>query len=301
MAGDVLRSIEQIASSSMQDNDGTVRGTKKIFGYVCAINTEGELAGTVDVQEFNYEPGEYSKPGAGHHRGVLLSAIQDNQSGFLIVPMLYSEVVIVQNSLDGTEYVIMYSHAKKMQLLISSVEDDKDSSISIGVTEVKNFVETDDGLEMDYFELEKTQNATNTTYTASSIVDNIVSPDDSKGYREERTAEHKVITVKNTTITIDGENISIETSGKVKFKIGSTTVTHQDGQINIKADNVKLESTNCELKGDNVKVEGANVTITGGNLKTQGMSSADLNGPFNAVKVCPFSGAPHCGSMVSGT
>lgn len=297
----MLRSLEQIASSSVKGLDGTVRGTKKIFGYVCAINTEGELAGTVDVQEFNYEPGEYSVPGVGCHRGVYLSAIQDNQSGFLIVPMLFSEVVIVQNPLDGTEYVIMYSHARKMQLHTTAVKDDKDSSISIGVTEVENFVETDDGLDKDYFELEKTQNATNTTYTAMSIVDNVTSEKDSEGYREEKTAEHKTITVKDTTITIDGENVTIETSGKVEFKIGGTTITHQDGKVDVKTDNVKLESTNCELKGNNVKVEGANVTITGGNLKTQGMSSTDLNGPFNAVKVCPFSGAPHCGSVVSGT
>ena len=112
--------------------------------------------------------------------------------------------------------------------------------------------------------------------------------------KEEKTVEHKIITVGDTKITIDGENVSIETSGKVSFIIGGTTITEEDGSVKIKTDS-------CEIKGSDIKVDGGNVTITGGNLKTKGVSSTDLQGPFNAIKVCPFSGAPHCGSSVSGT
>lgn len=294
ISGDVRRAIGQIAKHEMVDLTGVPRGTRKIIGYVCAINEEGELAGTVDVQEFNYEPDEYSIQGTGHHKGVFLSAIQDNENGYLIVPMLYSEVVIVQNPIDGHEYVMMYSHAQKIKLLTNSLKSNNDGMIAIGVTEVEDFIETDDGLDKDFDELESTKNKTNTQYTATSIIDQITSPNDEEGFKQEKTVEHKIITVGDTKITIVGENVSIETSGKVSFKVGGSTITEEDGKVNI-------ETQNCVVKGNDIKVDGKTVTITGGTLKTQGASSTDLNGPFNAIKVCPFSGAPHCGSQVSGT
>lgn len=294
ISGDVRRAVNKMAKQGMTGLDGAVRGTKKIFGYVCAIHEDGELAGTVDVQEFNYEPDEYSTMGTGHHKGVLLSAIQDNKDGIFIVPMLYSEVVIVQNSTDGYEYVLMYSHARRIQIAARSIKDEDDGEVEIGVTEVEKFVETDDGLDKDYNELEPTRNKTITTYKSTSITDHIVSPDDEEGFKQEKTVEHKIITVGDTKITIDGENVSIETSGKVSFIVGGTSITEEDGKVNIKTDTAKIETNDCEIKGNTV-------TITGGTLKTKGTSSTDLNGPFNSIKVCPFSGAPHCGSSVSGT
>lgn len=294
ISGDVRRAINHIARQGMVELDGVPRGTKKIIGYVCAIHEEGDLAGTVDVQEFNYEPDEYSYQGAGHHKGVLLSAIQNNDKGYLIVPMLYSEVVIVQNPIDGHEYVLMYSHAQKIKLLTNSLQGDDDGLVEIGVTEVEKFIETDDGLDKDFDEVEPTKNKTSTRYTATSVVDRITSPEDERGFKQEKTVEHKIITVGDTKITIEGENVSIETSGRISFKIGGTTITEENGKVNI-------ETQNCEIKGSDIKVNGQTVTITGGILKTQGISNTDLNGPFNAIKACPFSGAPHCGSQVSGT
>lgn len=294
VSGDVFRSISQIARNGMIGMDGAVRGTKKIYGYVCAIHEEGELAGTIDVQEFNYEPDEYPIMGTGHHKGVLLSAIQDNQNGVLIVPMLYSEVTIVQNPTDGCEYVIMYSHAQTIKHIAHSIEGEDKGEIEIGVFETEKPVETDDGLDKDYDQLEPTKNKANTIYKSTSIIDQIISPDDEEGFKQEKTVEHKIITVGDTKITIDGENVTIETSGQVSFTVGGTKITEKDGSV-------KIETDSCEIKGSDIKVDGGNVTITGGNLKTKGVSSTDLNGPFNAIKVCPFSGAPHCGSSVSGT
>ncbi|GAY30667.1 hypothetical protein [Prevotella sp. MGM2] len=294
VSGDVRRFMGQIARQGMTGMDGAIRGTKKIYGYVCAIHEDGELAGTVDVQEFNYEPDEYPIMGTGHHKGVFLSAIQNNQNGVLIVPMLYSEVTIIQNPTDGNEYVIMYSHAQTIKHIAHSIEGEDKGEIEIGVFETEKPVETDDGLEKDYDQLEPTKNKANTIYKSTSITDQVVSPDDEIGFKEEKTVEHKIITVGDTKITIDGENVSIETSGKVSFIIGGTTITEEDGSVKIKTDS-------CEIKGSDIKVDGGNVTITGGNLKTKGVSSTDLQGPFNAIKVCPFSGAPHCGSSVSGT
>lgn len=270
-SGDIKSAINAIAKNGITDPNGAIRGTQKIIGYVCAIHEDGELAGTIDVQEYNFEPDEYINKGTRHHKGVLLSAIQENEDGVWIVPMMFSDVMIVQNPTDGHEYVIMYSHAKKIQW--KAHED-----IEIGVTEVENFVETDDGLDKDYNELEPTGNKTSTHYNSTSIIDKVTSKDDEQGFTEEKTATQKTITVGDTKIVIDGQNVTIETSGKVS----------------IKSNDVKIESSN-------VGIESSNVEITGGTLKTKGQSSTDLQGPFNAIKVCPFSGAPHCGSTVSGT
>lgn len=270
-SGDIKSAINAIAKNGITDPNGAIRGTQKIIGYVCAIHEDGELAGTIDVQEYNFEPDEYINKGTRHHKGVLLSAIQENEDGVWIVPMMFSDVMIVQNPTDGHEYVIMYSHAKKIQW--KAHED-----IEIGVTEVEDFVETDDGLDKDYNELEPTGNKTSTHYNSTSIIDKVTSKDDKQGFTEEKTATQKTITVGDTKIVIDGQNVTIETSGKVS----------------IKSNDVKIESSN-------VGIESSNVEITGGTLKTKGQSSTDLQGPFNAIKVCPFSGAPHCGSTVSGT
>ena len=270
-SGDIKSAINAIAKNGITDPNGAIRGTQKIIGYVCAIHEDGELAGTIDVQEYNFEPDEYINKGTRHHKGVLLSAIQENEDGVWIVPMMFSDVMIVQNPTDGHEYVIMYSHAKKIQW--TAHED-----IEVGVTEVEDFVETDDGLDKDYNELEPTGNKTSTHYNSTSIIDKVTSKDDEQGFTEEKTATQKTITVGDTKIVIDGQNVTIETSGKVS----------------IKSNDVKIESSN-------VGIESSNVEITGGTLKTKGQSSTDLQGPFNAIKVCPFSGAPHCGSTVSGT
>lgn len=311
ISGDIERSVKEIARGGLAGQGGAVHGTRKICGYVCAINEDGDLAGTVDVQEYDYYPDDYTDEGAGHHKGVKLSAIQNNQSGVLIVPMLYSDVMVVQDPLDKAEYVVMYSHAKQIQMLTDSIEGENDGKVELGVTEVEAFSESDEGIEKDYDELEPTKNSTKTVYTAKSIIDQIVSPDDEEGFKEEKTFEHKIITVGDTKITIDGQNVIIETSGKYSYKINNTVIEETDGkiackvgdntsieetdsQITIKTTTAKIDTTSCEIKGSTVK-------MTGGTLITQGVCTPDMNGPYNAIKACPFSGAPHCGSTVSGT
>lgn len=293
--------IQSAALRGQTDKEGSFIGTRKITGYVADIHDdeEDELYGTIDVQEFNFDIDEEEYEGAGYHEGVKLCATQVNDCGVLIIPLMFSEVVIVQNPSDQEEYVIEWSHAKAVQ--IKSHE-----TIQMGVVEHEPFNETEDGLEKDYNELEETGKRAITDYTAESIKDEVSV--DGEGLIEEKTSEKKTIEVGDTKITIDGSNVSIETSGNVTFKIGNTTIEEQDGTVNIKTDNANIEGTNIKAKGNAVNVEGSTVTvkgstttITGGTLKTQGQAAADMNGPFNPIKVCPFSGAPHCGSIVSGT
>ena len=58
-SGDIKSAINAIAKNGITDPNGAIRGTQKIIGYVCAIHEDGELAGTIDVQEYNFEPDEY--------------------------------------------------------------------------------------------------------------------------------------------------------------------------------------------------------------------------------------------------
>lgn len=263
--------IRQTALRGQLDPEGNLIGTRKITGYVAKIHDDDddELKGTIDVQEFNYDSGDQEFDGAGLHEGVKLCATQTNVGGVLIVPVLFSEVVITQNPSDQEEYVIAWSHAKAVQL-------DSHETLHFGVTEYEDFVETENGLENDYNELAETGRKTSTDYTAASIKDEVTV--NGEGFVEEKTAEKKVITVGDTRITIDGTQITIETSSSVSIKTNTASI-----------------------EGETVTVKGGDVEITGGNLKVSGTANTDLNGPFNAISVCPFSGAPHRGSQVSGT
>ena len=91
----------------------------------------------------------------------------------------------------------------------------------------------------------------------------------------------------NSIVNISGES-EVNITGNSTVKIGG---------------NSKIEvSGNCDIDvSGNTTVKSPKVTVTGGQLVMKGKSNTDLNGPFNAIPMCPFSGAPHCGSMVAGT
>ena len=303
----IADTIRRTALGGRIDKFGNLKGTSRIYGYVCAIHEmddeNEELRNTVDVQEFNYDESEYDDQPVGFHEGVLLSAIQGgNKKGVFIVPQLYSEVLIQQDPHTLQEYVIMYSHAKIIQW--QSTEE-----VNIGVTEYEDFKETgDEGIEKDFDELEPNESKlkTNTVYKKDEISDTL---EDSDGKLEQKkTAKQKTITVGDTKILIDGQNVTIETSANIKFTVGGSVIDTTDGKVEIKTDTANIEATditakgtNITAKGTNITVNGTNVEIKGGNLKTKGQASTDLQGPYNPIKVCPFSGAPHCGSQVSGT
>lgn len=271
---DFVDAVSGVTLKGYRNRHGTLAGTEKLVGYVCAIHGDDdeneELRGTVDVQEYNYSAEEYNDNAVGFHEGVLLSAIEDNQNGYRIIPCLYSEVVIMKDPHSLREYVAFFSHAKVIEL-------NAHEEVDINVTEYEDFVETgDEGIEKDYNELEEKGNKTTEKHTFSEITKTVISK--SSENKDEMLADKRTLTVGDTTITFDGKTVRIETSSEVTVEAKDVAVT-----------------------GENVTVTGKDVTITGGNLKTKGVSNTDLQGPFNAVKVCPFSGAPHCGSQVSGT
>jgi hypothetical protein len=91
-----------------------------------------------------------------------------------------------------------------------------------------------------------------------------------------------------------------------------TRLKHDDSIIEIKTDEINIvtgsssikmkKGGDIEIKGSSsIKIDSSNVTITGGKLTAKGTANNDTLGFFNPLKFCPYSGAPHCGSIASGT
>ena len=117
----IYDAIRQIAFHKLVNpRNNVIKNTAKISGFVVKIHTDGELCGTVDVQEYTHtltdkQAIDDGLP-VGLHEGVYLSAIQNNENGLVVIPYLYSDVVITTDPETLREYVIQYSHADTIQV-----------------------------------------------------------------------------------------------------------------------------------------------------------------------------------------
>jgi len=229
--------IQNIAGKKLLDKHGNPLYSGRTVGYVCNVYPEGdEWEGTIDVQEFNKNYDD-EKADVGLHEHVRISAIQNNKSGVLLVPQLYSEVVIVQDPASQEEYVISFSHVDVIQM-------NSHQKASIGVTETDEFVEDQDD-DKDFDNLEKTGSSAHTYYDKDSITD-IVTEHDKEGDDEtknqdgtvsrkvtkdkivEQIGEKTTLTTENTKRTLQiGDNLTIvmDGSGKIDINANGTTVT----------------------------------------------------------------------------
>ena len=229
--------IQNIAGKKLLDKHGNPLYSGRTVGYVCNVYPEGdEWEGTIDVQEFNKNYDD-EKADVGLHEHVRISAIQNNKSGVLLVPQLYSEVVIVQDPASQEEYVISFSHVDVIQM-------NSHQKASIGVTETEEFVEDQDD-DKDFDNLEKTGSSAHTYYDKDSITD-IVTEHDKEGDDEtknqdgtvsrkvtkdkivEQIGEKTTLTTENTKRTLQiGDNLTIvmDGSGKIDINANGTTVT----------------------------------------------------------------------------
>ena len=115
-------------------------------------------------------------------------------------------------------------------------------------------------------------------------------------WQKQRHFDHTRLRHTNSVIEIKPEDINIIT--------GSSSIKmNKDGSIEIKSSStINVESPDITVKGSSsIEVKSPDVTITGGQLKTKGTANTDTMGPYCALKFCPYSGAPHVGSKVSGT
>lgn len=201
----IRESIERIAHHKLMNSKNTIKGTRKITGYVAKINTDGELAGTIDVQEYLNDVGTAlpNDDGVrlGYHQGVYLSSLQDNSNGFLIVPKLYSDVVIFSDPASRREYVVMVSHVDVIRL-------DAHDTITVGVREREAYDEGDEnGKTVE--ELDDTGVFSQTSYTKNSVMTEVQGEDD---------ANH-------SSLLIDGEKIeAVAGDDKSSLKVSQEQV-----------------------------------------------------------------------------
>lgn len=209
----IYDAIRQIAMHKIiNPYNHTVKNTSKIAGYVTKVHTDpsDELYGTVDVQEYNTNPTDRQEitdelP-VGLHEGVYLSAIQNNENGFFVIPYLYSDVVIVTDPVTLREYVIQYSHADTIQV-------NAHNQVVVGVTETKEFEESEDT--PDVPDLEKTGLYARTTYTpTSALIEVAKSEDVAEQSRIEVTAEQILSEHDKAQVILDAEQILAKYNAK---------------------------------------------------------------------------------------
>lgn len=161
----IYDSIRRIALHKyVNKSTGAFRNTERKTGYVAKVHTDekDELYGTIDVQEFNVT--QIKDDGLdGYHEGVMLSSIQDNSNGMVVIPMLYSEVVIAMDPVSMREYVTLFSH-------VDTIRMDSHQGVIVGVTETDKFDESDDSDSApDFDKLKKTGVHAHTTYASNTM------------------------------------------------------------------------------------------------------------------------------------
>lgn len=272
--GGFFNAVRNAAMKGNMDSRGAIYGTRKIVGYVCNVHglddEDKDLRGTIDVQEYEYEQGDSQYEGVGHHKGVLCSAIQNNKSGYYVMPTMYSDVIIVQDPVTMEEYVLMCSHVDIIQL-------QSHQSIKVSVVETEEFQESgeEDDDTPDYDELAETGNASCTEYDKEKIVHSVKTKDG--GITITQTAEDVKIVAKDTIISID-----------------------VNGKVTLSAKEVSISSdTSLKTTSPQTTIDGKQVEVTGNTFIRKGTANVDGLGGFCGIPVCPFTGAIHTGSTIT--
>lgn len=202
----IYEAIRQIALHRMINSGGAIKNTNKIHGFVVKVHTDpnDELLGTVDVQEYNLSNDANLQAvdegmEVGLHKGVYLSAIQNNENGLVVVPYLYSDVVIVTDPTTLREYVVQYSHADKVQI-------NAHNEVVIGAVETEDFEESDDTPDVD--ELKPTGRYAKTTYTpVSALIEAAAGDSASDKSSIEITPEHIDAKHDETQLWLDAQKL----------------------------------------------------------------------------------------------
>lgn len=206
------RSIDRVDMSHC--GTGGVGTARLIHGYVAKINNEDdEYLGTIDVGEF---PDETASSEPIIHKGVLLSGLQDNSGGFLIVPTLFSDVTIVTDAATKYAYVVNFSHADFIQIL-SHTES------VIGVAETEE-LDAENNDSPDYDQLKKTGNESSTRYTTDVIQTLVKNKNDQQA--------EITVTAESIAQKVDKSRFN-QTTDKLEQNVNGTSVVVADKKVTI--------------------------------------------------------------------
>ena len=189
------RSMERISlAPGGMSGIGTAR---MIHGYVAKIHDDpsdeefSDYGGTIDVGEY---PDETASAELVIHKGVLLSAATNSESGFLIVPTLFSDVTIFMDAATRYAYVVNFSHVDILRL-------NARTTTVIGVTEMED-LDPDSDSSPDYDELDSTGNETSTRYTPTAVTTTV---------RNDKNKEAtSVIDAESITHAVDKSEVRLE-------------------------------------------------------------------------------------------
>lgn len=238
----IREAIRAIALKGVVNSQtGAVRGTSKVTGYVVKIHSDesDELFGTIDVQEYaDWSIAESEDAKIGYHEGVLLTAIQKDNQGYIIIPKLYSDVLVSKDPETNNEYVTMFSHVDLIQL-------DSHEKIMVGVREREEY-KPDDENAPDIHELELTGIQTTTEYTkdlsktaavtdenAEHVATQIIGNDPNDGLEIKHDVSGKstaTMTEDDIVLEHDKANITLDDS-QAKMEMGKSAVIAEDGTV----------------------------------------------------------------------
>lgn len=217
----IFDAIRSIASHGIiNPRTGTTYSGSGTSGFVAKIHNDpsDELYGTIDVKEWNAMTGDESDLTVeGYHEGVRLSAIQDSNKGIVLIPKLYSDVMIASEPSSGVEYVTMYSHVDVINL-------DSQEEIVMGVKERKPF-ELNNENAPDIDDLELTGRRSQTTYSKDKIETEVVDENGNKKVLQK----------------VDAESISFDIAG------GQTTFSANKDQVDLKRDDASAQLKKGEI------------------------------------------------------
>lgn len=220
LRNEIEDNIRKLSLGRIGNNRGLPLGSELTHGYVCGINDDL----TVDVQELDTEETEdWNYQPVGFHKAVKLNSSKDMQDGYVLIPQMYSEVTIRKDPDTMEEIVVSYTSIGEIRLRAV------DKTV-ISVEEVKPFSESDNGLDKDYFELEKTGKKAGVIYTSKEggKIEEFV--DD--GYKRTVNKSEDKIEFGDVTISKKSDgNISV-TSGSATINIKSDGTMEFDGNSN---------------------------------------------------------------------
>ncbi len=96
------------------------------------------------------------------------------------------------------------------------------------------------------------------------------------------------------TVTAECKTLDVKVNDSANIDVTNKAV--------VKATKVEVEATDVSVASTNVTIEGKATKVTGGVHTMNGTPAPNpAGGPYNCINLCPFSGLPHQGSIVSGT
>ena len=225
----IREAVRVLALKGVVNRNGVVKDTGKVTGFVKKIHTDenDELFGTIDVQEYaDWVVSETEEQRLGYHEGVLLTAIQNDMNGYIIIPKLYSEVILSKDPETGNEYVSMFSHVDLIQL-------DSHERISIGVREREEY-NLDDENAPDIQDLALTGVQTNTTYEKDRIITSVNSGSDAVTQTIDSTQIAQVIGDSKTQSVLNQNEYRVEhNQGVLNITDDESTITQGESKVKV--------------------------------------------------------------------